>query len=92
MEIVEINFEQYCEGCKNNTNDAYLNSHSVQEQNQHYDEIKYKIKDEKPKMQIAPKEKQKHLVYCGKNLIRNPKKYFMNYYDKLNNETQEFCY
>ena len=73
LDVVEITWEEYNALVLKNKQDPYFHCSNVQEQRM-YEEVVYsEIVEEKTKSSISNK-----IIYHGKEIIRNPKKYFRN--------------
>lgn len=81
LDVKEISYTDYEELIKNNKNDPYLNCSSIQEQRK-YDLNERFVLDPHYIESIKNREnnEQIHQIFYGKTKIKNPKKYFRNYY------------
>ena len=75
-EVVKISFGEYSELQKTHNEDPYFSCKNVQDQRSYEEaDIRDEIIDE-----FEESNKVNKPFYCGKNVIRNPKKYMNRYY------------
>ena len=73
--VVEITWEEYEALVAKNNLDPYFHCSNIQEQRMYEEQIYSEVEEKKNKSSISNK-----IIYHGKEIIRNPKKYFRNVY------------
>ena len=74
--VQEISLARFLELCRINSEDPYFSCKNIQEHRQYVKECDVFMERSKNKKE---REKSKKPIYFGKELLRNPKKYFRNY-------------
>ena len=89
IDVTMIDYYEYRRGFDRNNKDPYLTCHSVQEQRDHLSEIAYKIKSEPVKQSYAKSESSRKDIFCNNRKLKNPRKYYRNYYNDIDCSSYE---
>lgn len=82
IDVVKIDKDEYDELVEINSNDPYLNCHSIQEQNM-IEDLYERIEDDKSNSSKKKEKIEKHYSVYKNTLVRNVRKYikYNNYFD-----------